>query len=173
MRGFTLVELLVALAVLLLVLLLAGQILLESQRMLLRTAAELEGGPTELAISLLESDLQSARSIANPRLLWTGAPLRLEGHPDGRLRWEVRDSRLERVLSDARDRDLERRVVVREVVTWRWRSIPPRLVDVALGVARTRAPRGPALLARGAGTRRELREESLRVALRGAGGRSW
>lgn len=173
MRGFTLVELLVALTILLLVLMLAGQVLLESQRMLLRTAAELEDGPTELALALLESDLQSAVSVTGPRLVWSGAPLRLEGHPDGRLRWAVRGSRLERVLVDERGRELKRRVVLREVASWRWRSISPRLVDVALEVAQTSAPRGPALLARRASVRRHLQAETLRVALRGAGGRAW
>lgn len=173
MKGFTLVELMIATAIFLLVLLLTGQILLESQRMLLRTAAELETGPTELAVALLESDLQSAHAVDGWPMIWSSSTLVLIDHPDGPLRWEVRESRLERVLLDERGREVSRRVVLRDVAAWRWRSLLPRLVDVEIGVRQAKAPRGPALLARSGRIRTELRRESLRVALRGAGAYAW
>lgn len=173
MKGFTLVELLIAATLLLLVLLLAGQVLLESQRMLLRTAAELESGPSELAVALLHSDLQSAGPVAIAPSPWTAAALELHGHPDGRVVWELRDSRLVRVIRDAGGEEVERRVVLQQVASWRWRALLPRLVDVHFGLEQRQAPRGPAILARRPATRTVLREERLRVALRGAGGLAW
>lgn len=89
-RGFTLVELVVAMAVLSVALMIASGLLLESMRIFSATGRELREPASELALRLLREDIRAAVPI-------TGSCAPLELHRADRTeRWELLGERLVR-----------------------------------------------------------------------------
>lgn len=150
--GFSVLELVVTMAVVAIALALVGRLLLESQLGLLRAQAELGNPLPRYALARLRSDVQGALDV--PAILpgWRSSPLLLSG--DGqRVAWRRDGDDLERVILDAAGNPEVRHVALRDVADWRWRVVAPGLVDVELvyrsrdtsrlplvGVARTWAP---------------------------------
>jgi prepilin-type N-terminal cleavage/methylation domain-containing protein len=132
--GFTLLEVMVALAVLSIGLALASRLVIESQLGLVRASAELGNGMPHYAIERLRSDLQQADVVPALMPVWRSSPLVIAfaaGSEPTRIRWERSETGdLERVILDNAGHPAVRHVALRDVSAWRWRPITPRLVDV-------------------------------------------
>jgi prepilin-type N-terminal cleavage/methylation domain-containing protein len=170
--GFTLVELLVSLLLVLLALALAAQILVESSQMLADAAAEQLEAPLPLATARLRSDILGAASFT---VLDGGDRLLLEGHPAGTVLYERAGDELRRIVLDAGGEPLGESVLLRGVAAWRCQGSGSRLVAVTIRYRR-RAIRPSPLQTLPAHGRPggEERTETLLLAPRGAGlGESW
>lgn len=174
--GFSLVELVVALAVLAVGLALAAGIVIESQRMAAQAGIELRQPAAEEALDLLRAELQGSAGIAGgasgPGAFgWTRDRLVMV-RPDGLTVVYERDG----------DRLVRRvglsgpgRTAVPGLVSWRWAREGPNLVRVEVVYQGHRGPGGLFVSPRGRieGTP-EWRERRLTAALRGGGtGRGW
>lgn len=114
--GFTLLELLVSMILVVLALMLATQLLLESQRTFAlagRAALEPRASST---YARLTSDVQSARGAQQA----ADGALLLTGHPEGTLRWERRREELWRTAFTDDGDVRSRRVLLHRVTDWSW-----------------------------------------------------
>lgn len=139
--GFSLLEVVVTLAVLAVALALSGRLVLESQLGLLRTQAELANPLPRYALTRLRADVEGAASV--PAILsdWRSSPLVAIASDGGRVAWRLSGEELERRVLDGAGATLVRHVALREVAGWRWRAAAPGLVDVEL-TYRARDPSG-------------------------------
>jgi len=135
-RGFTLIEAVIAMAVLAVGLVLAGSLLVQAYRMLAQAGIDARTPTTDLALERLKVELQAASDVSSGVTsdpTWT--PDRLElVYPDGRrVRYEQRGSAL---LRQALAVDAEAwgpsRQVVSDVLSWRWQRLGSRLVAVEI-----------------------------------------
>ncbi len=170
--GSTLIELLVALVVLAVGLLLAAGLLVQAYRMLAQSGLELRAPVEELAMARIRQDLQEAAGLARAPLLpgWDRDRLALVT-PGGRV-----------VVYERQGDDLVREVagggrslVLRNLVSWRWLPVAPRLVSVEVIYDRASGARhGVADPAGPLGGVRSWRTLRVTATLRGAGlGRGW
>lgn len=166
--GFSLIELLVALLLLLLIFALAGQLLVESGRIHAAVARDLRSVDDDLALRLLRADLRAGVPVSEWPVLWSSEPLVLR---DGEraIAWAVDNERLIRAEAQE-DAPLAERVQLDGVLALRWRVPFPGLVDVE--IVRRRPERAPLARALSAEWRRQgetLESASLSIAAR----RSW
>lgn len=133
--GFTVVELLISMALIVLALALAAQLLLESQRTFaLAGRASLEPRAGQ-AVAWLTADVHAAswaRSAADGALLLTG-------HPEGTMRWERQGETVWRTVIGADGKVRSRRPILERVIVWSW-SWDGDLLSAVLAYRR-----GPAL----------------------------
>lgn len=178
-RGFSLIEAVIALAVLAIGLALAGALMIQAQRMLAQAGVEARTPAADLAIERLKVELQGASGLSTgPSSIagWTRDRLELV-YPDGRrVRYEKRSDRLmRRGVSADGDPWGPPVPVVTDVLSWRWVRLGPRLVTVEIVYRRRPAssgvidPGGP-IADREASLRPTTR--TLTTALRG-GGLGW
>lgn len=167
--GFSLVEVVVTLAVLAVALALAAGLLVETHRMMAQAGLELRTPASEEALDLLRVELQGAAGVSGgppAGMTWSRDRLVLV-RPDG-----------ERVVYERDRRRLVRRVgkgertAVPGLVSWRWRRDAPTLVTVEVVYARRRGPGGGIVSPRGPirGTK-DWRTRRLTAAVRGGGAR--
>ena len=137
-RGFTLLELTVALLVTGLILLLAVQLLGEVQAVMVQAQRSAPDPLPELAVQLLRTDIQRSTSIASPA---GSGPLRL-GLPDGGcVTYDAVLGELLRVVVAADGTIQGQRLLIRNVITWGWHdSLAPGLIEVQVGFQRHREP---------------------------------
>lgn len=114
--GFTLLELLVSMVLMVLALTLAAQLLLESQRTFALSGRAALEPMASYAYARLTSDVQSASGAQSA----TDGALLLTGHPEGTLRWERRGEELWRTAFADDGRIRSRRVMLQRVETWIW-----------------------------------------------------
>lgn len=167
--GFSLIELVVAMLLLLLVLALAGQLLVESGRIFSAAARELRSDDDDLALRWLRADLKGALPVEiwNPE--WSSEPLvLLDG---GRaLAWAADEGRLLRAEAAEAGAAPTERVLLEGVVAFRWRV--PTLGLIEVEIVRRRAEHAPLARVMSAEWRRRgetLEAASLSIASR----RSW
>ena len=166
--GFSLVELLIALLLLVWILALAGQLLVESGRIHASVARELRETDDRFTLRLLRADLRSGVPAGASSAPWTSEPLALRDG-DRAIAWGVEDGRLVRALAQGGEPAVAR-VQLDRVVALRWRVPFPGLIDVEL--VRFRGERAP--LARVLSAEWRRRGETLEVAtLSVAARRSW
>jgi prepilin-type N-terminal cleavage/methylation domain-containing protein len=129
--GFTLLEVVVTLAVLAVALALAGRLVLESQLALVRNQAELMNPLPRYALTRLRADVESALDVPAVLPGWRSSPLVALMPGGGRIAWQRSGDDLERVaIGGAADgEDDVRHIALREVADWRWRVVAPGLVD--------------------------------------------
>lgn len=113
--GFTLVEMLISLVLLLFALGLASQILIESQQALVDTAAEALDSPVPLAVARLRSDVLTSSSFAIAVDEVLGHRLALVGHPEGTVLYEREGTDLVRRVYDGLGIESGRGLVLRGV----------------------------------------------------------
>lgn len=169
--GFGLLELLITTALVMLALLLAGRLLLESQVESSRRARELANVQPRFALARLRQDLEGARVVSGTWADWQEGKLEAVYADGRRVVWELEGSRLSRVeASGGGDVEPVRQVLLEQVSGWYWRRAGAGLLDVHLQVRRVQA-RGPVALSARRTWAASPRDEDvwLRVATRVAG----
>lgn len=134
--GFSLLELLVSMALMLFGLALAAQLLLESQRTFALAGRASQEPLAGYAVARLTADVQAAsgaEAAADGALLLTG-------HPEGTLRWERRGESLLRTVIAPDGTIRSHRPVLRRVTVWSW-SWSSDLVTAVLAYRRGSALR--------------------------------
>lgn len=174
-RGFSLVELLIALAIFLLGAAFAAQLLMETSQQLADAAAEQIEAPMPLVRARLRSDIQAARDarcILQPN--GALAEVRLFGHPAGTVVFRVSEGVLSRRTEDDRGRKREEGPVLHGVESLSCAD-GGGLLFLQLKYQRRAVRRTPLLVEPGArGPLAEPRAESLLAAPRGGGlGEGW
>jgi prepilin-type N-terminal cleavage/methylation domain-containing protein len=159
-RGFSVLELVVAMAVMLFALLLACDLLDESGRLLHHSMRRARDPLPLLASELLRNDLRAA--LPQREEDWTSGPLALEVPGEGLVVWHRRGEQLWR-SSGAVGRPR-----VGRVEGWRWRALPRGAVEVHIELAAS----GTWLAHSRAGLPRRdaARPEVLRILVAGRGG---
>ena len=123
-EGFSLAELLVALALMSLVLSLASALLMESSRQLVESAGEQRDAPVSLILARIRGDVVQASSFA-VAVDETSTRLLLFGHPEGTVQYENVGEELRRAVQ-APGKKLEKEVIVwRGLESWSGLRIPP------------------------------------------------
>ena len=167
--GFSLVEVMVALALFALAAAFAAQLLLETAQQLTDAATEQAESPMPLVRARLRADIQSSQTAVCARLPdGTLEEVRLSGHPAGEVVYRVEERTLWRQVEQDKD------PVLREVESWSCAD-GGGLLWIQLAHWRRAVRRTPLIVAPGArGPLSEPRMESLLVAPRGAGlGEGW
>jgi hypothetical protein len=169
--GFTVLEMMVAAAVMMVAILLASRLLVESQIEMQRRLAELGNPQPRYAEARLRHDLEGAAVV--PALLpdWRQGGLQLTLAQGGRVLWRERGGLLERVQLDAIGQEVVVQRLLGDMAGWRWRRPLPGLVDVHLRF-RVAQVTGAQALGNRRGGWPGFREEELwlRVAQRVGGG---
>ncbi|MEM1247346.1 MAG: hypothetical protein AAGA81_15395 [Acidobacteriota bacterium] len=172
--GFTVVELLISAALLLLGIFLATQILLESQRLFLRTQRTLVAEETDFATQRLRTDLRTADFPSLPLLAvdgrWMTTTLTLR-RGTGSIVWSLEDGSLVRRELDAAGDVSTERTLLQRLDSWRWRALTSSLVEVETGVLRESSPTGSALLLERERRNTRLETTTVRAYFRGRSGR--
>jgi prepilin-type N-terminal cleavage/methylation domain-containing protein len=120
-RGFSLVELSLAMLLLVLAFVIADGLLVESLRSLVIGTRELREPADRLALRQLRDDLRAARPISG----WGSGesdPLDCV-RPDRIARWQLVGERLERRQLDLDGTDRGARIVLEDVVSFRWQAL--------------------------------------------------
>jgi len=128
-RGYSLVEVLVALALLSLLFLLAARLLLASRRME-ASASDVAAGPRLGVLGVqLRRDIDSATAVAGIGVGWSSLPLQLALKDGKAVRYDFDGENLSRsvLLGGAA---LRRRVLVRGLRSFRWRREAGRMLYV-------------------------------------------
>ena len=174
--GFSLVELVIALAVLSLGLALAAQLLAESARMLAQVSAEPHGLPAPVALERVRAEVRAATGFAVlPRGPGEDPALLLTGLPAGDVLYSRMGRSLARqVVEPGGDLD-DPAPLMSGVVAWQPYSLGPRLLRIDLSYRAPARRRSPlALLPGASGPATVVKQETLMLAPRGAGlGTSW
>jgi len=137
--GFTLIEMLVALVMVLLVFSIGGSLFLEAGRTMAHSAARAMDERADLAGELLRRDLRGARSVEAPLgLIWSSADLVIQAPNGSRVTWAQLENRLTR--RDSASGDVWSRTLLDDLVLWRWRVLPGGLIEVELTLRRFRSP---------------------------------
>lgn len=175
-RGFTLIEVLVSLVLLMLAFALAAQLLMETSQMLADAAGEQIESSVPLAVARLRGDVLGSSSFTVLNDPDGGPPrLLLEGHPAGAVLYEKDGGEIHRLLLDDAGKPGAESVLLRGVRGWQCVAVAPRLllVDIRYQRRGQRPSPLPGLPAfRAPGT--EEKSERLLVVPRGAGmGESW
>ncbi|HXU31744.1 MAG TPA: prepilin-type N-terminal cleavage/methylation domain-containing protein [Thermoanaerobaculia bacterium] len=165
-RGFSLVELLVALAILLIGLALAAEIGMRARAILARSVRDALRPPIAAVLARLRTDVQGADRFTPPGFAvpsgWTEEPLVLQS-ARGTVIYRKESRSLDRVVLDDAGRETAILPLVRDGAAWRWRPVDVGLVEIS--IAYLAEPGAPGAVGKA------VRRETLRLALRGAPGR--
>lgn len=114
--GFSLLELLIVMTLVILALTLAAQLLLESQRTYAVAGREARDPRVAPTLAQLRADVRSAAGVATG----AGGALVLQGHPAGTVRWESRRGELVRTVEPPGGEPVSR-TALRRLAGWVWR----------------------------------------------------
>lgn len=172
--GFTVIEAVVSLALSALFMLLAAQLLRDTQLASLATRRQaLDPTPQHIAQQLRRDVHRSAgtvRLLGSSSSLWSRGPLTLRLPDGGSVRYERSADQISRLLLDKTGAAVGERALLRGVVSWRWLQLDSDLVEIEIGYRRQ--PDGETLR-RSAGVDRSAIEfQRMRVAMRAVAERS-
>lgn len=172
--GHTLLELIIALAVLSTTLIIAAELLLARERQMARAGKTLKRMDVEVALQQLRRDILRTRAQPSADALAAGAPLELLQTDGGAITWRREDDRLLRRRVDGSG-DLGERPMIDGVSDWRWQLISAGerlrpMVEAEITLRPTGRPIGI-----GAVGEAPIADDVRRliVALRAIGGRAW
>ncbi len=171
-RGATLIELMVALALLSSIAVLSAQLVIQSTRLIDTTARASRNPDLVIATEWIRRDLYEAVAVVGENLGWSEGPLVLMTQSGGWVALSPFEGRLVRTNAPPGSVLPDNRVLLRGVVGWRWRMNEGGAVQIALeAYANPDAHRN---LTGAADFRLERRTERLTLALRGRpGGVAW
>ncbi|MCG6962719.1 MAG: prepilin-type N-terminal cleavage/methylation domain-containing protein [Acidobacteria bacterium] len=173
-RGATLLELVVALALVSIALLISGDLILASARLERRATSELLNPTATLAGVWLRRDVDNARVLSSSAGVWSVLPFRMTLQDGTTVEYDLNNGALvRRELSAGTLASVEQQLL-HGIVSWRWRVRAGRVVDLEIRLA-NRNFNAPAAEPAGAThLPPPIRTETLTVARRGlAGGRTW
>ncbi len=158
-------------------LLLTTQVLLESSRVLTRSARNLTDDDLAFAAARLQADARSAAFIRFPSPAaragaWSAEPLLLEDLGGDPIEYRYEGSTLSRFERGSSASPPSGREIARSLDEFRWRALGPRLLEVQLTRSGDRAARGTTLLLDRPPPRFESRTTTVRAFLRGRGGQN-
>ncbi len=170
-RGFTLVETLIALVLLLFALALAAQLLAESAERFATAQGEVTEPPVALLLARMRGDVRAAAAFST---LPDGG-LRLDGHPAGTIVYRQVGSEVRRQVYAASGELAADAPAWRDVLGFSSAALGDRLAAVTVRYRRRALGRSPLPgLPADRGSRWEERTETLLAAPRGAGlGNGW
>lgn len=134
--GFTLLELLVSFAILLVAMMIAGRLLLEAQARMAHSARQALEPVAAIALKQIRADVRASGQVPAFDHEWNWQPLVLLGHPAGTVIYERTGSDLVRTVDAGAGSEPADRLVMRAVSVWRWRlspGAPLPLVEIELG----------------------------------------
>ncbi len=170
-RGTSLVELLVVLALLSMMILVAAELVTHSMQLLGATGRAVRNPLVVHVTARLRRDIQEAAGLQHEEWTWSQEPLVLVHHDGSLVSILVEDGSLVRETLAAGGLP-DRRVILRGVTSWWWRSPMDDTVDVNIGYLVNPAPERS--VSRDPGYGLERRNENLRFAIRGGnGGTRW
>lgn len=163
--GFTVVELVVSLALTSAIVLICSQLVVEAFDLARIAAHRLPPSSLVAVTASLRKDLHQTASLAAPAIGWQQGPLELVGWDGGVVRYELDGGRLIRESRTAPGSPPVRRVLDRSVVSWWWRPVNERTVQLRVTVGVRGSPGG-------GGSYRRVLERTF-AARGGTDGRSW
>lgn len=171
-QGATLVELLVAFALLSTIAVLSAQLVIQSTR-LIDTAARASRNPDlVIATEWVRRDLYEAVGVVGGSLGWTDSPLVASAQHGGWVAYAMVDGTLTRTNALPGGVPTDSRVLLRGVIGWRWRVDDGIAVRIELKTFAN--PAAHQNLTGAASYRIDRRTEKLTLSLRGKpGGAAW
>ena len=171
-RGTSLVELLVVLALLSMMVLVAADLVTHSMQLLGATGRAVRNPLVVHVTARLRRDVQEAAAMQHEVWSWSEEPLVLVHHDGSLVRIFLEDASLVRETVPVAGAPPDRRVILRGVTSWWWRSPVDDVVDINIGYLVNPEPERSVSRAPGYGL--ERRNENLRFAIRGGdGGTQW
>jgi len=167
-RGTSLVELLVVLALLSVMVLAGAQLVVHSMELLGATGRAVRNPLVVHVTSRLRHDVQEAVAVQTIEWVWSEDPLILVKHDGTIVSVGLEDGDLVREKTDGSGGLPDRRVILRGVTSWWWRSPVADVVDLNITYLVNPAPERQ--VSRDVGYGLERRQENLRFAIRGGGG---
>jgi type II secretory pathway pseudopilin PulG len=170
--GTSLIELLVALALLGVVAVLSAQLVIQSTKLIDTVAAASRNPDQVLATEWIRRDLYEAVSVSGDLVGWSDGPLMIGLQNGRRVSLAVVEGGLVRTQVPPGTDSVDTRIILRGLVGWRWRVDDNGVVEIELAtLVNPEAHQG---LAAGRERRAERRTDRLVLALRGRpGGRAW
>jgi len=169
-RGATLVELLVALALLSSVAVLSAQLVIQSTKLIDTSARASRNPDLIIATEWIRRDVYEAVSVVGENLGWTEGPLVLVLQNGGWVALSPFEGRLLRTNKPPGGLLPDNRVLLRGVVGWRWRVTDGRAIQIAIEAYAN--PHAHQNLTGAKSFQLERRSERLTLALRGRPGRA-
>lgn len=164
-RGYTLVEVLVALGLLSIVMLGAGSLIVSSMALSDRAVRSIRSPDVTVAMLGVRRDVQRGVGLAAPVTFgWTEGPLVVRHQDRGAVVYGWDGDTLRRWTLAPDGGSSEASVVVRGVTGWRWRWAGGAAVDVELETA---------IATTGSARTADTARETWRFAMRGTGGPGW
>lgn len=173
-RGATLLELVVALAIMGVAILISADLILASARLEAGASSVLRDPSVTFAGFWLRRDVDNARALSSSVGAWSTLPFRLIMEDGATVEYDLSDNALVRTELPSSGSDSVRRQLLHGVVSWRWRVRAGRVVDVEIRLPnRTFSPRIAGLTAP-ANAVPPTRAETFTLGRRGlAGGGTW
>jgi|GEM_PF-4052493 len=176
-RGHSLLELIIALAVISTTLIIASEMLLARERQLARAVRVANRVSAEQALRLLRRDLRAAHSALGATsavATWRETPLTLTAADGVMITWSREEQLLVRARSDPAGTSGTRTMLDR-VSSFRWRWSPPLGIQMPMIEVELAFDPGPPVIGTGAqGVRpRVTAKRRVKVALRSAGAQAW
>jgi prepilin-type N-terminal cleavage/methylation domain-containing protein len=168
-RGYSVIELLIALALVTIIILGASQLVAESVVLFSRAGRSVRSPTLTLTMATLRRDVQDSAGLAVAvPLSWTQNPLELMTWDGRRIRINHDGDALVRETYDLLGQPAGRRVLTRGITAWWWRASNPWTFDLRVTATAVTDP------VSGGRSSAVHRTETRRFVLRGApGGRSW
>lgn len=171
-EGTTLVELLVVVALVGIMVAGTAQLITHAIGLLGATGRAVRNPVMVHVNERIRRDIQEAAGLTAVEMIWSEAPLEIRTRTGGTVVYSVVDGNLVRAAVSAAGGTTDRRVVLRGVTSWWWRSTAPSVVDINVGHVIHLPPEK--ISSRVAGYDLERRIENLRFAVRGGwGGSQW
>lgn len=173
--GFSVLELVIALGLVLIAVLAACQLIVASLLIVEGTGRSLRD-PSAASVSMtLRRDIHSSSAVAAPSDEWSSDTLALRTPFDETIRFELRNDALIRVVTDQEGNERERLTLMRGIRSWRYLALTPHLIECELSFAVHADPAFASVITdptrQGRG---RIRIERFRFSLRGgSGGRAW
>jgi prepilin-type N-terminal cleavage/methylation domain-containing protein len=172
--GYSLLELMVTLAVMSVAMLLASTLIVQAMRLMQTTTRAIED-PQMLTHAWLRRDIHRAASLVSWSFSWSSDPLVLRLPSGETVAYAVDEGQLTRSRYDSLGDQLEHRVLLPAVQLWQWRTLAGAVVETQTRLKLAEDPiHAAAFEEPGRQRRSRLATEHLRLALRGSqGGRAW
>jgi hypothetical protein len=168
MRGTSLVELLVVLALLSVMVLVGAQLVVHSMELLGATGRAVRNPLVVYVTSRLRHDVQEAAALQREEWVWSEEPLVLINHDGSSVSIALEDGNLVRTRMAGPGAPSDSRVILHGVTAWWWRNPVEDVVD--LNITYLVNPEPERRASRQVGYGLERRQENLRFAIRGGGG---